>query len=392
LSEDQKIGEASVEAAQGYTSMSDAYAPPEEKRKTYNAEEGGIREAAEDLNKARASTEAEPIPRTYVEHGGDHHGEAVPENQTLSLERASDDLTRQRAVEQAAQQPDPVEVANAIDNARAQATQQQPQPQPEPQAQPQQTDQAQTTEQQHPDIDPEIAQALNNPKIRAALEAEVQAAEQARAQFAQQARAVAQLSAASLFSQWPALASLTTAELPHALSALAKTDPAQAAAIQAGLSRTEQLYKASVQAEAQRTATQQQQLAAWVSQQDDIFEKEVAAKHSSEQMNRIAESVVELAEEYGVSREELFSAWKSQPVLRSAAFQRLMVDAAKYRMAQKAVPAKVARPVPPVQRPGIAPPHGSNNDVDQAISRFRSSPSVDTAVQLIMSRRASNRR
>jgi hypothetical protein len=48
-SENQTYGEASVQAEQGFAPMSDAYAAPEEKRKTYSAEEGGIREAAEDL-------------------------------------------------------------------------------------------------------------------------------------------------------------------------------------------------------------------------------------------------------------------------------------------------------------------------------------------------------
>lgn len=392
MSEDTKIGEASVEAAQGYTSMSDAYAPPEEKKKTYDAQEGGIREAAEDLAATRAKAEDEPIPRTYVEHGGDHHGEAVAGNETISLERASVDLTRQRAVEQAAQQPDPQAAADAVDALRAQATQQ-PQPQPEPQPQPQLPEQQ---AQQVDGVDPEIAQALQNPKIREALAREVEAAENARQQFAQQALDAARLSAASLFSFAPELASLTTEQLPGALALIAKSNPQRAMEIQAQLSRTEQLFTASRQAEAQAAATrqhqQQQQLKAWAAQQDEVFEREVASKESPARMQEITENVVALAEEYGVSREELVTAWKSQPVLRSAAFQRMMVDAAKYRMAQKAVPAKVARPVPPVQRPGIAPPHGSSSDVDSLIKQFRSAPSVDNAVQLLMARRASNRR
>jgi hypothetical protein len=203
------------------------------------------------------------------------------------------------------------------------------------------------------------------------------------------------LSAASLFSFAPELASLNPADFQGAMALIAKQNPGRAIEIQNQLQRTEQLYNTFRQTEqqiqAQRAATQQQQIKAWAAQQDDVFEKEVASKHSPEQMNRITENVVELAAEYGVSRDELLTAWKSEPVLRSAAFQRMMVDAAKYRMAQREVATKISKPVPPVQRPGTAPLRNSDGDVDQAISRFRSSPSVDTAVQLLMSRRANRR-
>jgi hypothetical protein len=89
---------------------------------------------------------------------------------------------------------------------------------------------------------------------------------------------------------------LTTEQLPGALALIAKTNPQRAMEIQNQLQRTEQLYNASRQAEqqihAQRTAASQQQLKAWTDQQDAIFEKEVASKHSPQQMQEIAQNVV----------------------------------------------------------------------------------------------------
>jgi hypothetical protein len=388
LSEDQKFGEASVQADQGFAPMGNAYAPPpQEPAREYSADLDGIKEVARNLEderrKRRGDLNDDPIPRTYVQHGGPDHGEKVPPNETISVERASEDLTRQRAFEHEAQQPPPEDVAAAIDNVRAQATQQ-----PQPEAQPD----AQTHEQQAQPadgVDPEIAQALQNPKIRAALEAEVAQAEQA-AQYASLTRTAAQVSAASLFSFAPELASLPTEQLPHAMAAIAKVNPARAAEIQAQLQRTQALWEASRQAEAQRAATQQQQLKAWAAQQDAIFEREVVAKEGRENMQKITDGVVAMAEEFGLSKQELAEAVKSNPIMRSAPWQRMMVSAAKYHMAQKEVVNKIDRSAPPVQRPGVASNRTANDyAVEAALKQFRADASVANAVKLLQARRNS---
>jgi hypothetical protein len=383
------MSETELPSETNYVPMADPIATEPEKKREYSSDIDGVEKAAKDLDKARAEgrvpqAESEPVDRGYKYLTGDRAGEPVEENQTLTAERAARDLQTVRNWEAAAEQPAPAEAAAPVDALRAQATQQ-PQTEPQPQPQP---DQAQPVD----GVDPEIAQALQNPKIRAALEAEVNAAENARQQFAQQARAAAQLSAASLFSFAPELASLTTEQFPHAMAAIAKVNPARAAEIQAQLQRTESLYKASQQAEAQRAATQQQQLKAWTDQQDAIFEREVASKETPARMQEITQNVLELAEEYGVSREELISAWKSQPIMRSSAMQRVFVDAARYRMAQKNLATHRSNPVPPVQRPGVSQPRNSTDSIDSALKQFRSDASVDNAVKLLMARRAANSR
>jgi hypothetical protein len=400
MSEDQKYGEASVQADQGFTPMSDAYAPPvPEPAKEYSSDMDGIKEVARDLEderrRRRGQPDDAPIPRTYAHIGGDRHGEAAPENETITLERASDDLTRQRAFEQAAQQPMQAEVANAIDQARntyaqlQQPTEAQSQPQPEqPEAPAQQTQQPQHDQQQG-DVHPDVLAALQNEHVRAALAKEIAQVEEARAQFATAARTAAQLSAAALFSNEPHLANLSAQELPHTLSAIAKVNPQKAMEIQAQLQRTQQLWQASEQAEAQRAAIQEQRVQQWAAQEDAKFEAEIAKENPATVKAVKEQGAKILTEDYNIDPAALGHLLKTTPALRSAEVSRIIYDAIRYRIAQRDVVNKVDRSAPPVQRPGVAAPHRNNDHIDAALKQFRSEPSVANAAKLLQARRSS---
>ncbi|MBN9601824.1 MAG: hypothetical protein J0G33_02715 [Afipia felis] len=69
--------------------------------------------------------------------------------------------------------------------------------------------------------------------------------------------------------------------------------------------------------------------------------------------------------------------------------QSIILDAIKYREAQKAKPVAVAKPVPPVQRPGVAPPRGAAKAENlQALKQqLDRSGSVDDALALLAARR-----
>jgi hypothetical protein len=309
MSEEQKFGQASIEADAGYTPMSDAYAPPPpEPAKEYSSDLDGIKEVARDLEderrRRRGDSDSEPTPRNYVHIGGDRHGEAMPENQTISLERASDDLTRQRAAEVQAAQPMQAEVASAIDQARAnyaaaqQATQQQPEQQQPPDVQAQQPVDG---------IDAEIRQALENPKIRQALEAEVQAAENARQQYANATRQAAQLAGASLLAAYPELANVPSNQLQTAIQVIGVRDPQRAQAINAHLERVQALFNASQQAQqaqqqiqAQRVAIEQQRVAEFFKAEDAKFEKSIA-NESAETKRAVTDNGARILQDhYGV--------------------------------------------------------------------------------------------
>ena len=123
-----------------YTPMVDAFAEPPKEEKTYSGDESGIREAAEDIAEKRQK-ELPVIERNYVTHapGTEDHHKPRPLNETISLERAADDLTRQRnfeaeAIENAAKDATAAEVdltRLGADLAQQQAEPQQPEQQPD---------------------------------------------------------------------------------------------------------------------------------------------------------------------------------------------------------------------------------------------------------------------
>src|SRR5262245_49091697 len=90
-----------------YTPMPDYSAPVEPKRKEYEAEESGLRDAAKDLDKARAEGGVpkaydEPIDLGYQYLTGDKVGQPVEDNLTLEPRRAAEDLTAARQLDIAA--------------------------------------------------------------------------------------------------------------------------------------------------------------------------------------------------------------------------------------------------------------------------------------------------
>jgi hypothetical protein len=392
LSEFQDVENAALETGPVADNDGVTYTPmpvaesTESKKKIYNSEIDGIQSAAAEVTRAREEArvphEAEPTLREYRLENG--LGAPVPANRTITAEKASDDLTRLRAEEAASQQPDRAAEAAAIDAARQAYFNPQEQQQPQPEAQQQQQQPVDDT------IDPEIRQALENPKIRAALEAEVASVEQARQQYVSATRTAAQLSAAAMFSQWPELSSLTEAQLPVALQLIQRQDPAKAAAIENAFQRTKGLWQASQQAEQQRAATQQQvqaqQTKAWIAQQDKAYD--AAVNDTPEQKSKLGAEAVAMLREYGASDDEIAAAWNSPGPFRSAVGQRILRDAAAHRLAQRSVADKISKPVPLVQRPGVSRPQDNS---EAAMRRFNANPTPKNAAEILLARRAAKR-
>jgi hypothetical protein len=234
-----------------------------DRRKKFTGDSDGLREAAKEVVKEREARQpqTEDVARDYRWQNG--HGDPVDPSVEVSADQAAKDLDRVRQTDfDATQNTDMDRLASAVDNIRAaypgrelpadfvpqvqQAAEaiQQQQSQPQPQTEQSQI-QSQPQQPALPDgVDPEIAAALSNPKIRAALEAEVNAAETARQQFSQAALHASKMAAAALLSQHPHLASLSAQELPHALSAIEKVDAQKAAEIRNQLSQAKSLYDA----------------------------------------------------------------------------------------------------------------------------------------------------
>lgn len=377
----ESYGQESVDRSLGYTPLPEAEAAPPPAPAFDNA-----REAAAELSRERDDDEA-TVERKY--EGVDHH-------KTVKLDRAVRDLSEARAVEAADFDARMNEVsAQAVDqfrgeregaaepSAREQAPAQEPDSAPDLAPQPE----------ARPAIDPEIARALQNPKVREAVRAEVATAEAARQQYTQATTEAAELAASALYGSFPELRGLNAQQIGGALQVIAAQNPVRYEQLRAQLVQTHQLYTASVQAQhaqQQRAAAQFQNFAA---QNDDAMDRFLKTE-PPETVARVKQELAAIAEkDYGIGRDEFKALVQSQPIMRAAAFQRMMYDAAKYRLALRSAAERTPPPAPPVMRPGVAQPPLAADDAQvlDAQAAFRKDPNPKTAAAVLVAKREARR-
>jgi hypothetical protein len=99
------------------------------------------------------------------------------------------------------------------------------------------------------------------------------------------------------------------------------------------------------------------------------------------------------AEASGVDPSQLARLFDSDPLMRNAVFQRMMYDAGKYRLMLKARDAAAARPLPTVQRPGMARTAAEREHADLRTlnARLSSSGDIKDAVALYHARKTGRR-
>jgi hypothetical protein len=121
--------------------------------------------------------------------------------------------------------------------------------------------------------------------------------------------------------------------------------------------------------------------------------QEVLLEHSlksenPETVKQVKSEIMGIIEnEYGISREALAEAFRTNPALHSAAFQRMMFDTAKFKLAQRTAARSAPKPVPAVQRPGVAGSYHGDSEVESARSEFLRSPNPRNAARMIAARR-----
>jgi hypothetical protein len=230
--------------------------------------------------------------------------------------------------------------------------------QPEAQAQPEITPQP-TTE--LPGIDPEIVEAIQrSPKLLATLQEEalrvqqtVQGAEQARQHAAAVVAQATQAALNATIGMYPELAGVPGDQVHNVLRAVQQNNPARYNDIVSHLARVDQISQANQRIRAEQEAVAQQQNAAWAKSQDDLYD--AATKDDSPEMrNKIGAEALSMLKEYGATDDDIRQAWNSPGPFRSAIGQRILRDAAAYRLSRREVGQKLDRSVPPVQRPGTS--------------------------------------
>lgn len=132
------------------------------------------------------------------------------------------------------------------------------------------------------------------------------------------------------------------------------------------------------QTEAQNAQQRQQQevsdkLQSWVKAQDDDVEQSLAKVPASERQTLANEAKAALID-YGFTEDQVVQLWNSS-ILRAAPLQRMMADAARYRIAKRTASKPAAKPVPPVQKPGNAI-KAPNRAVESQIAALEAKPSL----------------
>jgi hypothetical protein len=240
--------------------------------------------------------------------------------------------------------------------------------------------------------DPEVQKALSNPVIHAAIQGEFAKAEQTNQQFHSTLTAAQNLATATLAELAPGLAQIPTEHWQAAINQLSQTDPLAARAIVSTLDRAQRLdavqQQVSAQREAQQTAQRQAAVEAFRIEQNRAFDK-IEPMTESQQRSAL-DGIVAYAQEYGVSKADLAAAIDRNPDMRHAVWQKMMLDASRYR-AMKANASRAAprSTVPPVQRPGTAVSRSerSSSGLEGLSTKFQGNPSMKNAAAMLAAQR-----
>jgi hypothetical protein len=388
-------------------------AEPEAEEKTFGSDKDGLEAAARELVRRDGLDGAPEVPqeseapiteRGYVRNSSEGT-EHIDESKTISAERAARDLTQNRAAEVdqaeaalrqlAAQEADAVRAAQGHESApdpvaeglkQFQAEQVQPQPESIP------------YQQQPSGLDPEVAQALQNPKVRQALEAEVAQTITARQQYVEAIEQTKDVAAHAVLAHFPELAGLSGHDQALTLKLMATQNPPRFQQAIGELQQVQTLHNQTLQfrqQEAQRQAAEYKtNWSKYEKAEDAAFERAAPEMADRETTRKNGDIAVATLRNVGFSDQDLARAWNGEVSIsmRDHRAQLLILKAAKYDEAQRAT-AHPVRNVPQVQRPGVATLRGERDDVRLAdlSNRLERTGSPKDAAALLIAKRAARR-
>jgi len=242
------------------------------------------------------------------------------------------------------------------------------------------------------ELDAELARALRHPQVVQAIEQRIGEAEQTRQGYAQGLAAATQIAQMSFLSQFPEFAGAAPEQWPAVAAEIARRDPQRLSQLQASVAATQSLFAQQQQENARQAETQRSQHQAYTRVEDDRFET-MMKNEPLETQRAVAAELKAFAHEHGIRPSELRHLFMNEPLMRHAAFQRMMYDAGKFRLIMKARDAATAKALPPVQRPGQSRSAAERDHADlKALSaKLSSSGNIRDAVALYNARKATRR-
>ncbi len=393
----------------GFTPMPDRAPQPERTEREFSTG----REAADELAKRRrkqghAAAEARPIQYQ------DERGRKAPANETVDLNRAALDLKQSRLTDAASKElTDRHQLAIDVDKLRAKEgvptdptapvdpTQIDPHvfgdlPHQAPQIDPQHL--PQDLQPAPPGVDPDLHAAFQNPKIRAAVEAEVTRANEREVAFSDGLRVAQNAAVATFAAHYPEFVGKSPAQIQAAFAHMQQTNPQRAQQAQAAFQNAVKFEAALKQNEARVQHAERQQFQNYAREQDAAFNRMVG-NQTPQQRQAIASEMISYAGEMGVDQKTLVHLMQTNPIMRHSAFQKMMTDAVAHRLAQKSLAAQRQQnraPVPPVIRPGTSNGGGvrqvTNSNLQALSAKLNATGSAKDAAALLLASRNARRR
>ncbi|MBR0884825.1 hypothetical protein JQ608_49735, partial [Bradyrhizobium liaoningense] len=219
---------------------------------------------------------------------------------------------------------------------------------------------------------PEVEKALKHPQVRQAIAEEFTKAEQVTKAYSDGLENARLHTLATLGEVVPHLLGLEPAQFEQGMELLAQVDPPAFQKAMNILARTHTIVQAQQQAAQQRASVERQQIETWA-KAEDVRLKTMGIEIT----NDVADEVADYAKSLGLDRETLGKAMIDHPILRSAEVQAMMVTAAKSHAMKKAPAKAIPRPVPSVQRPGVARTAGDRDMSEIVALRQRATATGD---------------
>jgi hypothetical protein len=368
-STEQLFGREYDNAQAGFTTKKDEPAGDD---RTYSDTLEGVQEAGRDLALKRASAPA--TVEVSVDAVREHWGAKPDIKEVATPEQAARELSALRgAVATYTEGTNLNNLADQVDKARAEALKNNPKAAEElglSQADVEaakadgESKEADKSMKASPDpapsdgavegLDPVVAKALEHPQVRAAIAEELGKAETAQRSYANAVNYANQLAQATLVDAIPELAQIPIESWEAALSLLYQNGDGRVARAMGIIERVSQLSTAQAQwsqhqAQHQTRIAQQQFVSSTEAEDARLIEalgEEVAAEAN--------QATVSFLADHGISRHEAFDFISKHPVLATAQARTVIYKAAQWDAAQKASKTVRAKPLPPVQRPGVS--------------------------------------
>ena len=145
------------------------------------------------------------------------------------------------------------------------------------------------------------------------------------------------------------------------LERLAREDSARYLQWDLAQKRLAHVTQQMVDAHTRQLAEKQQQFSDFAKREDGLFKEKVPDLADEAKMAELHKAALSVLTDLGFEEAELAQSWNGQKELslRDHRVQLLIRDATLWRDAQAKAKAAAAKPVPPVQRPGVSQPEGA---------------------------------